>query len=45
MSARRWAGPIAGGYNLHSLPNSWEEAIVLKGLIEKAWKASALPEK
>ena len=38
-------GPIAGGYNLHSLPNSWEEAIVLKGLIEKAWKASALPAK
>ena len=38
-------GPNAGGYNLHSLPNSWEEAIVLKGLIEKAWKASALPEK
>jgi hypothetical protein len=38
-------GPIAGGYNLHSLPNSWEEAIVLKGLIEKAWKASSLPAK
>lgn len=38
-------GPVLEGYNLHSLPNSWEEAIVLKGLIEKAWKASALPLK
>jgi len=36
-------GPIPGGYNLHSLPNSWEEAIVLRGLIQKAWNASALP--
>jgi len=34
-------GPIAGGYNFHSLPNSWEDAIVLKGLIQKAWTASA----
>ena len=37
-------GPIAGGYNLHSLPNSWEDAIILKSLIAKAWKASALPK-
>lgn len=36
-------GPVAGGYNLHSLPNSWEDAVVLKGLIEKAWRASARP--
>lgn len=34
-------GPVAGGYNLHSLPNSWEDAKVLKGLIAKAWKDSA----
>jgi len=33
-------GPVAGGYNLHGLPNSWEEAIVLKGLIQKVWRAS-----
>jgi hypothetical protein len=37
-------GPVRGGYNLHSLPNSWEDAVVLKGLIQKAWNASALPE-
>jgi hypothetical protein len=36
-------GPVPGGYNLSLLPNSWEESIVLKGLIEKAWKASARP--
>jgi len=34
-------GPVIGGYNLSLLPKSWDEAIVLKGLIEKAWKASA----
>ena len=33
-------GPVAGGYNLHGLPNSWEEASVLKGLIQKVWRAS-----
>lgn len=38
-------GPVPGGYNLSLLPKSWDEAIVLKGLIEKAWKASALPPK
>jgi sugar phosphate isomerase/epimerase len=38
-------GPVRSGYNLHSLPSSWEDAIVLKGLIQKAWTASALPEK
>ncbi|MEI6337047.1 MAG: xylose isomerase [Verrucomicrobiota bacterium] len=34
-------GPVPGGYNLYSLPNSWDDAIVLKGLIQKAWLASA----
>ena len=34
-------GPVPGGYNLTTLPNSWEDAIVLKGLIAKAWTASA----
>ncbi len=36
-------GPVAGGYNLTTLPNSWEDAIVLKDLIRKAWNASARP--
>jgi hypothetical protein len=36
-------GPALSGYNLYSLPNSWEEALVLKGVIEKCWKASAKP--
>ncbi|MBL4576324.1 MAG: hypothetical protein JKY51_09560 [Opitutaceae bacterium] len=31
-------GPVAGGYNFHSLPNSWEEAIVLRKQIDKVWK-------
>jgi hypothetical protein len=38
-------GPVLEGYNFYSLPNSWEDALVLKGIIEKAWKASALPAK
>lgn len=31
-------GPVAGGYNLHCLPNSWEEAKILRGQIEMCWK-------
>jgi hypothetical protein len=31
-------GPIRGGYNLASLPNSWEDAKVLRPIIEKAWR-------
>ncbi|MDB6108884.1 MAG: xylose isomerase, partial [Pedosphaera sp.] len=31
-------GPIWLGYNLHCLPNSWEDAIVLRGEIEKCWR-------
>lgn len=31
-------GPVAGGYNFAQLPNSWEEAKVLRPIIEKAWK-------
>ena len=31
-------GPVRGGYNLASLPNSWEDAKVLRKLIDKAWK-------
>ena len=36
-------GPVPGGYNMHSLPNSWEDAVILKGLIQKCWNASAKP--
>ena len=31
-------GPIWLGYNLHCLPNSWEDAVVLRGEIEKCWR-------
>ena len=30
-------GPVRGGYNLTTLPNSWEEAKVLRDLLQKAW--------
>ncbi|MFA7344664.1 MAG: hypothetical protein WC003_10190 [Terrimicrobiaceae bacterium] len=30
-------GPVRGGYNLASLPNSWEDAKVLRTVIAKAW--------
>ena len=31
-------GPARGGYNFAQLPNSWEDAQVLRGIIAKAWK-------
>jgi hypothetical protein len=31
-------GPIAGGYNFAQLPNSWEDAKLLRQIIDKAWK-------
>jgi hypothetical protein len=31
-------GPVRGGYNFASLPNSWEDAKVLREIIAKAWK-------
>lgn len=31
-------GPLWLGYNLHSLPSSWEDAKVLRGQIEKSWR-------
>jgi hypothetical protein len=31
-------GPLWLGYSLHSLPNSWEDAIILRGEIEKCWR-------
>jgi sugar phosphate isomerase/epimerase len=31
-------GPVEGGYSLSTLPNSWEEAKVLRGKIDGLWK-------
>lgn len=31
-------GPIPGGYNFAQLPNSWEDAKVLRTIIAKTWK-------
>ncbi len=31
-------GPIPGGYNFAQLPNSWEDAKVLRPIIAKTWK-------
>ena len=31
-------GPVASGYNLSSLPNSWEDAKILRMEIERIWK-------
>lgn len=37
-------GPVPGGYNFASLPNSWEDAKVLRPLIDKAWKKALLTQ-
>ncbi|HEV2435215.1 MAG TPA: xylose isomerase [Verrucomicrobiae bacterium] len=31
-------GPVVGGYALSTFPNSWEEAKILRGEIDKLWK-------
>jgi hypothetical protein len=31
-------GPVAGGYNLSTLPNSWEDAKILRVEIDKIWQ-------
>jgi hypothetical protein len=31
-------GPVRGGYNMAQLPNSWEDAKVLRPIIAKTWK-------
>jgi len=31
-------GPVPGGYNFAQLPNSWEDAQVLRPIIDKTWK-------
>jgi hypothetical protein len=33
-------GPVGGGYNFAQLPNSWEDAKILRTVIAKAWKAA-----
>jgi hypothetical protein len=31
-------GPVKGGYNFEQLPNSWEEAIRLRSLLDQMWR-------
>lgn len=31
-------GPVPGGYNFAQLPNNWEDAQVLRPIIDKTWK-------
>lgn len=33
-------GPVRGGYNFAQLPNSWEDAKILRPLIAKAWQTA-----
>ncbi len=36
-------GPIPGGYNISTCPNSWEDAVRLRGLLDKVWKKALKP--
>jgi hypothetical protein len=38
-------GPVRGGYNLSTLPNSWEDAKVLRRIIDSAWKKALAARK
>jgi hypothetical protein len=31
-------GPASSGYNLDSLPNSWEDAVKLRPILESLWQ-------
>jgi hypothetical protein len=31
-------GPVRGGYNFEHLPNSWEEAVRLRSLLDQLWR-------
>ena len=31
-------GPAKGGYNFEQLPNSWEEAIRLRSMLDQIWR-------
>lgn len=33
-------GPIPGGYNISTWPNSWDDAVRLRGLLDKMWKTA-----
>ena len=33
-------GPVKGGYNFEQLPNSWEEAVRLRSMLEQIWRES-----
>lgn len=32
-------GPVSSGYNLHGLPDSWSDAVKLRGILEKLWNS------
>ena len=32
-------GPASSGYNLHQLPDSWSDAVKLRGILDKLWKS------
>ena len=32
-------GPATSGYNLHQLPDSWTDAVKLRGILDKLWKS------
>jgi hypothetical protein len=34
-------GPASSGYNLQQLPDSWKDAVKLRGLLDQAWKSLA----
>ena len=34
-------GPVSSGYNLQQLPDSWKDAVKLRGLLDQAWKSVA----
>ena len=34
-------GPVEGGYGLSTFPNSWEDAKILRGEIERLWEKVA----
>lgn len=36
-------GPVPGGYNLSTLPNSWEDARILRAEIDRIWKSLTKP--
>ena len=36
-------GPVSSGYNLEQLPNSWEDAIRLRPILEAVWQNQTAP--